>query len=361
MTPISICVIAKNEEKHMDAFLSAIREHMKGYPYEVVLVDTGSTDRTVEIASRYNTKIFHFDWIDDFSAARNYSLSCASFSWVLVLDCDEYLTDIKTECFEQMMKQYPRGVGMIVRKNHCWSNGSDRIFTDDVNRFFCRKHYHYEDMIHEQLCANNGQPYEMVNLPVAVEHFGYNGTKEELEAKARRNNELLFRMLEEHPDDPYLYFQIGQSYNLIDETEKACEYYAKGLEFDVNPELEYVQLMVHSYGCALLNLKRYQEALAFENIYDAFATTPEFVCLMGQIYMKNGMLLKAMKEFLKATTFPTCDMEGANTFTPLYNMGRINEMMGDRDSAMKLYESCGSYPPAQERLKALRGLQDERI
>lgn len=354
MTPISICVIAKNEEKHMDAFLSSIKRHMHNYPYELLIVDTGSTDQTVEIARQYTNKIFHFEWINDFSAARNYSIQCASYNWILVLDCDEYVIDLKAECFEQMMAQYPKGVGLITRQNHCLTtNDADRIYTDEVNRFFPKKHYHYEAIIHEQLCANNGQPYQMVNLPLTVEHFGYNTSSEDRQEKAQRNNNLLFKMLEKTPDDPYLYFQIGQSYNLMDDVEKACYYYGKGLEYDINPDLEYVHMMVHAYGNALLDLGRYEDALQFENIYDTFAVTPEFVCLMGLIYLKNEMYLKAMKEFLKATTFKTADIEGANTYTPLYNMGYINELMGNKEAAIQLYKSCGPFQPALNRLHLL--------
>lgn len=354
MYPISICVIAKNEEKHMENFLSSIKKHMKKYPYELVIVDTGSTDQTVEIAKRYTNKIFHFDWIDDFSAARNYSLECASCNWVLVLDCDEYMTDLKPECFQQMMMQYPKGVGLITRQNHCWSNHTDRIFTDEVNRFFNKKYYHYEAIIHEQLLANDSKPYQMIPIPLTVEHWGYSSNLETLKSKALRNNTLLFKMLEETPDDPYLYFQLGQSYNMIDDTEKACYYYSKGLEYDIDPQLEYVHLMVQGYGYALLDSGRYEEALQFKNIYDTFATTPEFVCLMGLIYLKNGLLVQAMKEFLKATTFPEADVEGANTYTPLYNMGYINELLGNKEAAIQLYKSCGNFKPALEHLNNLK-------
>lgn len=354
MNPISICVIAKNEEKHMENFLSAIKKHMKNYPYELVLVDTGSTDRTVEIAQKYTNKIFHFEWINDFSAARNYALQCASFNWILMLDCDEYIINVKTECFQQMMEQYPRGIGLITLKNHCWAGNSERILTSEGYRFFSRKYYHYEGIIHEQICALDGQSHELVSIPLTADHYGYLGTKEELRAKAERNNQLLFRQLEENPDDPYLYFQIGQSYDLIDDAENACYYYGKGLEYDIDPSLEYVYQMVLAYGHSLLALQRYQEALAFENIYDSFPATAEFSCLMGQIYLKNNLYVKAMSAFFKATTIETADTEGANTYTPLYNMGYINELLGDKQSAIQLYKSCGNYEPALQRLAYLQ-------
>ena len=170
MIPISICVIAKNEEKHMPAFLSAIQKSFGSYPYELVIVDTGSTDGTVTLASRYTDRIFHFDWIGDFSAARNFSLSCASHDWILVLDCDEYITDVDLNGFSAMISQYPHAVGMLARKNHYELNGTDSLYTDQVERFFCRKEYHYESIIHEQVCALNGEPYERVAIPLTVDH-----------------------------------------------------------------------------------------------------------------------------------------------------------------------------------------------
>lgn len=353
MIPISICVIAKNEEKHMPAFLSAIQKSFGPYPYELVIVDTGSTDETVTIASRYTDRIFHFDWIGDFSAARNFSLSCASHDWILVLDCDEYITDVDLNGFSAMISQYPHAVGMLTRKNHYEMNGTDSLYTDQVERFFCRKEYHYESIIHEQVCALNGEPYERVAIPLTVDHCGYCGTPEELQKKVDRNNTLLLKMLSETPDDPYLYFQLGQSYNMLHDDEKACYYYGKGLEYDVDPHTEYVQMMVIGYGYALLHLGRFEYALQFRNIYDEFATTADFVCLMGLIYLRNGMIVQAMTEFLKATSFDSARTEGANTYIPTYNMACVNEVLGDLDNAVKLYKKCGNFKPAKDRLEEL--------
>lgn len=354
MTPISICIIAKNEEKHMETFLSSIKTHMGDYPHEIVLVDTGSADRTVEIARKFTDKVFFFKWIRDFSAARNFSISCAAYDWILVLDCDEYVIDLRPEAFDEMAKQFPNAVGMLTRKNHYEMNDTDSLYTDQVERFFNRKLFHYEAIIHEQVRALNGEPFERVAIPLVVDHAGYVGTFEDLQKKAERNNELLLKMLEENPNDPYLYFQIGQSYNMLHDDEKACYYYGKGLEYEVDPQAEYVQMMVIGYGYALLHLGRLEEALLFENIYEDFSFTADFVCLMGLIYLRNGKVLQAMQEFLKATTFETSNVEGANSFIPTYNMGCINEVMGDIETAVTLYRKCGNFKPALERLVELK-------
>lgn len=353
MTPISICIIAKNEEKNMQTFLSRIVEHTKGYPVEILIADTGSTDKTKDTAASFPVNLVHFTWINDFAAARNFTLQQAANDWILVLDCDEYIEKLDMDALQYFIQHHPKSVGMLTRKNHYPLNGQDSIYTDEVERFFNRKYFHYEAIIHEQVCALNGSAFERVAIPLIVDHHGYVGTQEELEAKTKRNNDLLFKMLEETPDDPYLYFQIGQSFNMLHDDEKAAYYYGKGLEYDVNPALEYVQMMVIGYGYALLHLERYEEALAFQGIYDEFATTADFVCLMGLIYLRCGYPVQAMKEFLKATTFEKANVEGANSFIPTYNMGCINEVLGDIETAVTLYKKCGNFKPALERLAEL--------
>ena len=86
---ISQCMIVKNEEENMERALS----WGKGIVSEQIVVDTGSTDRTVEIAERMGAKVYHFEWINDFSAAKNYAISKAKYEWIAFLDADEYFLE----------------------------------------------------------------------------------------------------------------------------------------------------------------------------------------------------------------------------------------------------------------------------
>ena len=354
MIPISICVIAKNEEKHMDSFLSAIQKHMSNYPHEIVLVDTGSTDHTLEIAEKYNCKIYHFKWINDFSAARNYSIQCASFQWILVLDCDEYISKLNLSGLQQLIQYSSKAVGLLSCRNHSWNNGVEQILTNDLNRFFNKKYYHYEDIIHEQLVSNDGNAYTMLPIPLVVDHYGYAGSPDDLKRKAERNNTLLFKQLQENPADPYIYYQLGQSFYLIDDYNNAKTYLEKGLALVDDTRFDYVNYMVNIYASVMLRLGFYQEILSFlENNYDTFANSADFACLMGTVYLRNQKYINAMQQFLKATSYKVCDTEGNNTYVPLFNMGYINELLGDSESAKKLYRSCGNYPAALERLRLL--------
>lgn len=354
MTPISICVIAKNEEKHMENFLSAIKEHMSNYPHEVVIVDTGSTDRTVEIAKKYTDKVFFFEWINDFSAARNYSISKANNDWILVLDCDEYIAEVNPTAFDWMANKHPLAAGMITLRNCYELNGFNSSYTEQLSRFFNRKLYHFESTIHEQLCPiKKDTAYKRVDISLHINHYGYSGTPEELAVKAERNNKLLFEELEKNPTDPYIYFQLGQSYNMIHDDEKSCYYYEKGMDYATDSRLAYVEMMVTGYGYALLRLQRNEDALLLENLYDDFSHSADYICMLGLIYLRNGQILKAMKEFLKATTMENGHVEGVNSFIPTYNMGCINEVLGDINTAIKLYRKCGNFPPSLDRLAEL--------
>ena len=84
---LSVCIIVKNEEENLKKCLLALL----AFPFEIVVVDTGSADRTVEVAKRYTEQVYDFAWCDDFAAAKNFAIQKASNDLVLVLDSDEYI------------------------------------------------------------------------------------------------------------------------------------------------------------------------------------------------------------------------------------------------------------------------------
>lgn len=111
--PISVCIIAKNEEKYIEECL----RKLKPYGFEIVVADTGSTDATKEIASRYADKVVDFTWINDFSAARNFCAKQASNNWILALDCDEYIESVDIRILRVLLQQKPKQVGVVRMKN----------------------------------------------------------------------------------------------------------------------------------------------------------------------------------------------------------------------------------------------------
>ena len=90
---LTIGMIVKDEEKYLGSCLEALRPILKKVDSELIIVDTGSTDSTVDIAKRYTNKVFHFEWCDDFAAARNAAMKRAKGKWYMSIDADEIIED----------------------------------------------------------------------------------------------------------------------------------------------------------------------------------------------------------------------------------------------------------------------------
>ena len=355
MIPISVCIITKNEEERIEKCLAPLVP----YNFEIIVVDTGSTDRTKEIALKYTDLVYDFEWINDFSAARNFSLKKASHNYVLILDSDEFLTEIDIEGIYKEIEAHPRSVGMLLRYSYFDDdNGMSHAFPDRVERLFHKRYYHYTLSIHEQVAdiKTNSTYFERYDIPLTVDHVGYCGGMESMRKKAERNNELLFKEIEKHPDDPYFYFQVGQSYNAISDYENSYIYYKKAFELPINPEQPWLPIMANAYIHAMNATGRSEEAITFfEPLYDLFAGSSTFLCSFGAAYLKLNQPMKAMMEFVKATQIPTEREPGSNTYLPFYNIGLVNEMLGNIDSALSFYKRSAeyNYPLAIERLRDL--------
>lgn len=236
---ISICMIMKNEEKVLQECL----ERLSKLPYELVLVDTGSTDSTKEIASHYTDNVFDYEWTGDFSAARNFSIMKASQPYILVVDCDEWLEEADVEVLEARLKRFPHSVGRIVRTNSYTRDGEVRKMRETVGRLFAKEEYHYEGRIHEQIvpykCNSGDEAIPSYEVPLRFTHCGYEGDLETRRKKTERNIELLKKDLEEQ-EHPYTLFQLGKSYYMQEDYARAEECFDKALWYDLNPDMLYV-------------------------------------------------------------------------------------------------------------------------
>lgn len=351
MFPLSVCIIAKNEENHIGECL----RRLSPYGFEIVLTDTGSTDRTLAIAEKYTDRIFHFDWCDDFSAARNFCMEKASHDFILSLDCDEWIEKIDPAALLHLMERCPDAVGRVLIRSRFSRDGSVSFEHTHVSRLADRRRFFFTGAVHEQLSNRRtpSLPNRVYDAPVTILHTGYDLSEEAMRKKSRRNIALLESELAAHGPDPYLYCQLGLSYRRLGENEKACENFDAGLSLDVDPSLDYVRTMVESYGYTLLDLKRNQEALGLTSLYDTFAVRADFVFLMGLVYMNNGLFDEAVAEFLKSTTMSEFSIEGVNSYLAFYNMGVILECTGRIEEAREAYRKCGPYAPAEKRLQAL--------
>lgn len=353
---LSVCIITKNEAEKLEKCLKALAP----YPWEVVVVDTGSQDNSAEIARKYGAKLHSFVWVDDFAAAKNYAIGQAKNEMVLVLDTDEYLEKLDYEKLIRQIVANPQAVGRIRRRNVFTADGEEKETQEYIHRIFSRELYCYQGRIHEQVIRKNADSkkddrwtYETYYTDLTVFHDGYSGTEEERRQKAERNIRLLVEAQKEAPEDPYLQYQLGKGYYMAGNYGEAAYWFGEALYFDLNPKLEYVIDMVETYGYALLKLGQPQTALMLEGVYSEFGGSADFQFLMGLIYMNNEMFDRAVEEFIKATKHETARTVGANSYLAWYNAGVIRECLGDTKAARSYYSNCGEYEKAKARLKLL--------
>lgn len=346
---ISICMIVKNAEKHLAGCLKALMP----LGYEIVVVDTGSTDGTKQIAGEYTDNVYDFVWQQDFSKARNYSISKAANEYVLVIDSDEVVDYFDKEELERLIRKNPDGVGRLVQKNSFYRNGERFRINNRVGRLFSKKLYEYKGIIHEQPAPIGDMATYYYHIPVEVDHRGYDGDLETRKKKTDRNITILMKQLENEGDDPYVLYQLGKSYYMQEDYVTACQWFDKALYFDLDTRLEYVQDMVESYGYSLLNSGQYEKAMQLLGVYDEFAVSADFVFLMGLIYMNNAKFTEAIGEFKKATKMEYSKMDGVNSYRAYYNIGVIYECLGQIEKAKRYYSMCDDYKPALDRLKSI--------
>ena len=342
--PISVCIIAKNEEKHIEECLKRI----KPYGFEIVVTDTGSTDRTKELAAKYADKVLDFEWVDDFSAARNFCAAQASNNWILSLDCDEYVNEADVKTIRILMQKFPKLTGVIRLKNLVYdSEGNPAYGSDDVTRFYNRNFYTFDFPIHEQVCqidlSKRDEILQCFVLPMEVIHHGYALTPEEMQAKQERNLEMLYKNLESNPKDPYTYFQIGQSEFVLGNHEKAIEFYEKGISYQPPIEYVYVQMMVISLAKAYVKAGREQDALNLMEQYCNVCNTAKFVFTYAGVLLANGNVIKALLMYVKTTTLPDVDTLGENLMHCYQHIIDIYSDMGNMQMAelfMDKYKAC---------------------
>lgn len=345
--PISVCIIAKNEEKHIEECL----KRLVPYGFEIIVTDTGSSDRTKELAKKYANKVIDYKWNDDFSAARNFCISHASNNWILSLDCDEYVTSIDIAALRILMQKFPKDTGAIRLKNLIYNqdnNGNMEYGSDDVTRFFNRNYYIFTEPIHEQVSykeeAKRTEVMKTFLMPMEVIHHGYALSKEELMEKQRRNLSLLYSSLQNSKEEqPYTYFQIAQSEFILENYDKAVKMYEKTLELTDDIQYEYIQIAIMSLAKTYVRLDRLQEAVNIMEKYAPKCCTAKYTFTHAGVMLDSGNVIKALMLYVKTTTMPDVDTLGENLLHTYEHIIELQTKLGNYEVAELFrakYEAC---------------------
>ncbi|HEV8316254.1 MAG TPA: glycosyltransferase [Vicinamibacterales bacterium] len=231
---LSLCMIAKNEEAHLSRCLESVR----GLVDEIVFVDTGSTDRTVEIARSFDARIFHFAWQDDFSLARNVSLEQATGEWILVLDADESIAARDHARIRELLRREDLNAFIVFQRHYLtstvvgWQPGPGGYdegkpypgFLDvDCRRLFRNRPWlRFQHPVHEELLSTDpSHPLAQIHGDWVIHHFGKLASQDLIRAKGEAYLRIGVKKAEDRPRDPLAHFELGIQYSELDKPAEA--------------------------------------------------------------------------------------------------------------------------------------------
>jgi hypothetical protein len=227
MPALSCCLIAKNEAHRLPSLLQSL----SGISEQIVVVDTGSTDDTVQVAKNMGADVSVFPWNDSFSDARNRSLEMARHPWILYVDADDSVPE-KSLCDISELKQGPpeKAYGFVITSTQ---DGVTGMASAQIRMFPNSKENRFQYRVHEQIRpALNKQGTPVVFTDIKIVHTGYtdSGT---LAAKQRRNLELLEKDLADYPGDGFLRYLAGMACVDLEELTRARDEFKKAWELSV--------------------------------------------------------------------------------------------------------------------------------
>ena len=217
---ISACMIVKNEEELLPQCLRSIKNVVD----EIIVVDTGSSDRTVEIAESFGAKVYHHPWENDFSKHRNQSISYAKGEWILIIDADEEFYAEDAAILREAIKD-SKADFMYLQCFDMESTGEPHGVFNQVRLFRNGLGMQYSRSVHNQLQVVGRSFYSKLRF----RHFGYDLDPLKMEEKHQRTTSLLQKAIEADPGDPFNYFQLSSSYSMNREYRKAIEQGEKAL------------------------------------------------------------------------------------------------------------------------------------
>ncbi len=289
---LTIGMIVKNEEEVLERCLKSLMPIMEAISCELIITDTGSTDKTVEIAKKYTDNILYFEWCNNFAKARNTGWYAAKGEWFLYIDADEYFIDAKEfiDFFTSNQAQKYNSIYLgirSIRQDGLYANSFSYRCTRTANKANC-----FVGEVHEAL------PYidPVKSMPVILEHTGYDFTdKTLLKRKSERNIPILLEMYKENPNRYNVYFQLFYEYDSAEMFDKAIEIAKKGEEYEKKTENR--KCSVFFTNCQIrIHFKNEEYALVIQLGEALFAFNPppdigmiDVYAMMGVAYYYSGM------------------------------------------------------------------------
>ncbi len=353
MMKLSLCMIVKDEARALPKCLQSAKKLVD----EIVVLDTGSTDKTPQIAREHGAKVHDFQWCNDFSAARNEALKYVTGDWVLVLDADETLVPgIMPQLKEAIQGEEYLLINLVRHEVGAIQSPYSmvsRLFRNHPNIHFSRP-YHalVDDSVVEIL---RQEPDWVIGYlqGVAIEHQGYQQDAISQKNKTTKALAAMEDYLASNPQDPYVYSKLGALYVEMGKVTQGVELLEQGIallqqnhslpnsENGINEDILY-ELYYH-LGIANNRLKIDRQAIHY---YQEAVKLPIYPLLKLGAYNNLGSVLKASGDLVGAkTAYETAIKIDPNFATGHYNLGMIQKTMNLYTDAIASYQKAIQLNP----------------
>jgi glycosyltransferase involved in cell wall biosynthesis len=284
MSKVSLCAIVKNEEKILASSLSSIKDLVD----EIIIVDTGSTDKTIEIARQYTDQIHHFTWIDDFSAARNFCSQFAQHDYILRWDADFVLDASSLERALTYKSNDFANADLIYFTFNNEFTSENKSLISAPNFFIYRKElFHWESPIHNKLVLNDEtvSPTTKYFADIQVNHFKDFVTKAH---RYKQTKQLVQQELQKNPNNLYLQFLYAEGLMFDSNYEQAIETLLFFLHHSINEDPEKIVIAIEMLVYAYLKSNSLSMAKMILKKYESlFKTNPRFILTQADVTVLN--------------------------------------------------------------------------
>tara|TARA_Y100000034_G_scaffold3294_1_gene3967 strand:+ start:13636 stop:15507 length:1872 start_codon:yes stop_codon:yes gene_type:complete len=336
-TTLSLCMITKNEEKFLQNCLESVQKIVD----EIIIIDTGSKDKTKEIAKKYGAEVYDFKWNENFSDARNKSLKYSKSDWVLFLDADETLSENEALKIKQLINQENEIIGYSLITKKFTNNFSQENFYYENNNNYLGASLTKKIRLfkNNQNIQFNGEIYELVdksikkiNGKVEGKKIFINNFSEEKEKSAEfkkekieKYRELCEKRLLKEPNNAKVFYELAQIYRSEDFLELAKQNLLKAVELNEN-FLEAHQIL----GVVYTELKEYDKALEILN------KTLKINKNYAETYFLLGVVHSKLQNYQKSAEFIETGLKlNKNNINALTNLGAVYEKLGKYDESIK--------------------------
>ncbi|WP_434564556.1 glycosyltransferase [Thermoanaerobacterium thermosaccharolyticum] len=355
LSTLSLCLITKDEEKNIARCINSVKDIVD----EIVVVDTGSKDKTVEIAKSFGekVKVINAKWEDDFSKARNIAIENASSDWILFLDADEEIKKEDVGKIRPLLSDDTVEAYILKFVNYAGTNSSNGLTEIHYNLRLFRNNgkLKYIYPVHENLrnIEENRVPV-FKNADVTILHYGYLSETRIEKNKTERYIKLISRYLEEHPDDKFQHGNLAVEYFNAGNYNKALKHLliaTKGMDVNSYAATRLLRYLISTYSA----LKDYDTALRIINDAKAYyVDVPDFKFLEGMIYIDQKRYKKAIETFKECLSMGEYNgifitMGGTGSYRAKYMIALCYEKLNKLNDAVKEYmEILKEYPNYQE-------------